>query len=366
MAVANWGKPGVEVLPNLEREGIPGRVLGFYVPFHEVPNDKTMKAFEKLVLSAGANTIVVDIKNEAGLINIPFEHPLKSKMHSPVEDYKKLTELLIWAERNNILIIGRQVVMEDARLVWANPSLGVKTKDGKIWQGGGRIWANPFDERVVEYNAAFAEAAAAIGIKVVQFDYVRLPADGEIKTIWYSKANTRANRVAAINAFFSAAKPRVNRYGSLLAADVFGYTPFPSFKDMGVGQDIDTAGLYLDWLCPMAYPSLYGSGIEDEACGKEKCLPPTAHNYQIVNLTVKHALERLRAAGSSCLVVPWIQAYPDGRFGKRMGLPQFEAQQSGAFDAGAAGVMAWLPGLGYHPEFYHKINQEEEQLGSGF
>ena len=94
-------------------------------------------------------------------------------------------------------------------------------------------------------------------------------------------------------------------------------------------------------------------------------MPPTLHNYEIVNLTVAHTLRRLAAVNPDAVVMPWIQAYPDGRFGKRMGLPQFEAQQNGAFDAGAAGVMAWLPGMQYHPEFYHN-QYEEEPVGPGY
>ncbi len=358
----------VEASPLVERENGLSRVLGFYLPFHELPNDKAMMAFKQLVLDSRANTVVVDIKNEAGLINIPFEHPLKSKMKSPVEDYKYLESFLTWAEANQILIIGRQVVMEDARLVWANPSLGVKTRDGKIWQGGGRIWANPFDERVVEYNAAFAETAAALGIKVIQYDYVRFPADGEIKTIWHSKSNTRENRVNAITAFFAAAKPRVEQYGALLGADFFGYTAYPDYKDMGIGQLIEAAGPHLHFISPMAYPSLYGGGIVEDVCGVKKCTPASAYPYEILYYTVMHTLERLAKVNPEAFVLPWIQAYPDGRYGKPMKLPQFEAQQEGAFDAGAAGVVAWNPSLKYHPEFYHSIyrNEDEEQAGPGF
>ena len=351
---------GVDKLRSPERL-IPSRVLGFYLPFHEIVKDATMNTFKKLVLAAGANTVVVDIKNEYGYVNIPFEHPLlKSKMQSWAIDYKKTDELLAWADKNRILIVGRQVVMEDAVLVNANPQLAVRDNKGLIWRGGGRIWANPFDERVAEYNAAIAEQAAKYGIKVILYDYVRLPADGQIKTIKYSQANTRENRVAAINAFFEQAKPRVNQYGSLLGASLFGYTAFAQFKDMGVGKDLESAALRLDWFCHMAYPGLYDSGLADEeSCGKDKCLPPTAHNYEIVNATVREALARTRAVNPNAVAVPWIQAYPDGRYGRRMGLEQFEDQQRGAFDAGARGVLAWNPSLKYHPEFYQTVGGEE-------
>lgn len=361
LALSQFGGSMVEASPQLEREKIPSRVLGFYLPFHIVPNDVAMRKFEALVLSAGANTIVVDIKNEAGLINIEFKHPLKSTAkQSWAEDYGRLNQFLAWADKNKVLVVGRQVVMKDARLVWAHPDLAVHTADGRVWHGDGAYWSNPFDERVVEYNAAVAEAMAALGIKVVQFDYVRLPADGAVSTIRHTMPNTRDNRINAITAFFAAAKPLVNQHGSLLLADFFGYTAWPDYyKDMGIGQSIEAAGPYLDGISPMAYPSLYGSGLREEVCGVKKCLPPTAYPYEVVYYTVKHALELLHKVNPNALVMPWIQAYPDGRYGKRMGLAQFEAQQRGAFDAGATGVVAWNPSLQYHPEFYQTMAGEE-------
>lgn len=358
------GARRAEAAPAAETEKSVSRVLGLYVPLHEIVNEKHMNSFKKLTLDSGANTIVVDIKNEAGLINIPFEHPLNQKIPSWAIDFKKTAELLAWADKNRILVIGRQVVMEDARLVRADANLAVRDKQGQIWRGGGRIWANPFDERVVEYNATVAEAAAAMGIGMIQYDYVRMPADGTISTIRHSVANTRENRIKAITAFFEAAKPRVNQHGALLMADFFGYTAWADQKDMGIGQSIEAAGPHLDVICPMAYPGLYGGGVVEEACGKNNCTPPTLYPYEIVYYTVMRTLERLQAVNPEAVVMPWIQAYPDGRYRKVMGLPQFEAQQIGAFDAGAAGVMAWNPSLNYHPKFYHN-QYEDESNGSG-
>lgn len=369
LALPPWFRPGrAEASPVAEVLKDFGPVLGFYLPFHEVVNTKILEKFKRLVLESGANSVVVDIKNEAGLINlIEFEHPLESTRHSWAEDYAKFDDFLAWADKNKIFVIGRQVIMEDARLVWAHPELAIHTKDGRVWTGGGRIWANPFDERVVEYNAAFAETAAKKGIKAIQFDYVRFPADGDLSTIWHSKANTRENRVAAITAFFAAAKPLVNRYGSLLMADFFGYTSYPgTHKDMGIGQLVEAAGPHLDVVCPMAYPGLYGGGLDEEACGETKCTPPTLYPYEIAHYTTLRTLEILARVNPEATVVLWIQAYPDGRYRKPMGLAQFEDQIKGAFEAGAAGVMAWtMPSTSYHPKFYHNAPEwfEEEEEG---
>lgn len=367
-----WLRWGAEASPVSEVLKDFGPVLGFYVPFHEIPNDKVLEKFKRLVLESGANSVVVDIKNEAGLINlIEFEHPLESTRHSWAEDFAKFDNFMAWADKNKILIIGRQVVMEDARLVDAHPELAIHTKDGKVWRGGGRLWVDLFDERVVEYNAAFAETAAKKGIKIIQFDYLRGPADGNISTIWHSEPNTRENRVAAITSFCAAAKPLVNRWGSLLMADFFGYTAYPGeHKDMGIGQMVEVAGPYLDGVCPMLYPGLFGSGLNEPACGPSKCTPPTLYPYEIVHYATLRTREILERVNPKAVVVPWIQAYPDGRYRKPMGLAQFEDQIRGAFEAGAAGVMAWtMPSSSYHPKFYLNAPQwfeeeeEEEEVG---
>lgn len=342
------------LLPSPEREPRPRRTLGLYLPFRFLERETVMKTFQELALACGANTIVVDVKNEAGVVNVPVDHAYFPRDTFRFSYYQGLKKLLRWANDHDVSLIARQTIMIDPKLVLAFPTLGIHDISGRLWKdANGDPWANPFDENVVDYNATIAASAASLGFSQVQFDYVRFPSgEHDLASIYHTRKNTFENRTAAITAFFKAAKPAVNAYGALLTADFFGYTAWDP-KDMGIGQSIESAGPHLNGLCPMAYPGLYGGGIIDQC--DDGCRPPTAHPYEIVYYTVKRSLKRLLAVNPDAFVQPWLQAYPDYRFNQPMGLTQFVAQQKGAFAAGAAGVMAWNPSLAYYPKSYLSI-----------
>ena len=325
-----------------EREHRPRRTLGLYLPFRFLEREGEMQIFQELILTCGANTIVVDIKNETGQVNVPVDHDYFPRKAFQPSSYRGLIKLLRWASNHDVSLIARQPVMIDPQLVSAFPDLGIRNWSGRLWKDANdNTWANPFDERVVDYNATIAASAASLGFSQIQFDYLRFPSgEHDLASIYHSKRNTFENRTAAISTFLKAAKPAVNAYGALLTADFFGYTAwYRHEQDMGIGQYIESAGPHLDGLCPMAYPSLYGSGIIDPC--DNGCRPATAHPYEIVYYTVKRTLERLLAVNPDAFVQPWLQAYPDYRFNQPMGLSQFIAEQKGAFAAGAAFTNFW-------------------------
>lgn len=231
------------MLPKLESENKRQKILGLYLPFHLLPRKDRMDAFKRLVLTCGANTIVVDVKNEAGLTHVQFTHRLKPKWQSTIypESPKELEKLILWARKNNVTLIGRQAIMPDARLLRVHPELGIKNKQGELWKDAhGQPWADAFKPEVALYNTAIAEATANAGILHVNYDYVRRPSDDSpTEQIVHSKANIYDNRTNAISTILLSAKIAVNKAGGILSADVLGYSAWREQKDLGVGQDID-------------------------------------------------------------------------------------------------------------------------------
>jgi hypothetical protein len=337
--------------------------LGLYIPFKKISHHDTLENFKELVVSSGANTIVVDIKNEWGFTHVPFEHRWKPSGEFPDENPEALSDLISWCNRNEIYLIGRQVIMSDGNLTSAYPWLGLKHIKGGLWKDlQGIPWANPIREEVADYNATIAQAAASMGIPEIQYDYIRFPSDDSpTQYLVYEMKNTFNERTRAITDILRLAQHAVNNAGSLLAADVFCYTAWKYFGDMGIGQHLESLGPCVDVLSPMAYPSLFGTKLPDSDPCPNGCFPGSAHPYEVVNYTVKHTIERLTTVNPNILIVPWIQAYPDARFNQRMSLSEFEAQQRGAFEAGAQGVLAWNPSLNYDPQFYHWIMERDRQ-----
>jgi hypothetical protein len=324
--------------------GRPRRTLGLYLSFDSLPHTADLAAFRALVLDSGANTLVVDIKNPWGYVNVPFEHKLKARYRSYVEDPRPLEQVLNWAHRHGIYVIARQVVMMDGQLARFFPAYALHDARGEVWTDlTGTPWANPFEPLVADYNATIAEAAVRVfGFRQVQYDLIRFPsADSHIDEIHHTQRNTPERRAKAITHFLELAHERVRSRQSLLTADVFGYAAFAYQGDLGIGQDLDRLAPYLDGVSPMAYPSLYRGGLWADAC-PGRCTPALDHAYEIVHETVRNARQRLAAANPDAFVEPWIQAYPPAR------AQHIWLEQQGALDAGAAGVLAWHTNFKYY------------------
>jgi hypothetical protein len=354
---------GFEKAPSLIQR--PPLTLGLYIPFTKINNAETLESFKILVLISGANTVVVDIKNEWGLTHVPFEHRWKPNGSYTEENPEALSDLIAWCKRNEIYLIGRQVIMSDAKLTTAYPWMGLKHINGGLWRDlQGIPWANPLREEVTDYNATIAQAAAHMGIPEIQYDYVRFPSDDSpTQYLVYEMKNTFEQRTKVIASILQQAHDRVKGAGSLLAADVFCYTAWKNFGDMGIGQHLESMAPFVDVLSPMAYPSLFGTKLPSTDPCPNGCFPGSAYPYEVVNYTIKHSIERITSVNPEVILVPWIQAYPDARYQQKMSLAEFEAQQRGAFEAGARGVLAWNPSLKYDRNIYIWIRERDKQLG---
>jgi len=329
-------------------------VLGVHIPFQKIPEKQIIEPFKRLIMSCGANTVVVDIKNEFGLTHIPFSHQYKPWYISEQESPDLLSKFLNWADVNGIRVIGRLCLMPDQKLLLAYPRFAFKKKDGTLWLGAQGPWVNPFRLEAAYYNAAIAEAAVSFGIKEINIDYFRFPSgEDEVDQIQHTRPSNFVTRTSALRDYLEIIYASVKKMGGDLSVDFFGGTAWLEYGDMGIGQHIETQAPFLDGLYPMAYPGLSATkwpGIP------ESCRVGTDCPYEYVYLITKLTRERLKSVNPSASVKTWFQAYPDYRFGRPMTLREFELQQLAAFDAGASGVLAWDTSLVYHQYLYRKIS----------
>ena len=283
----------------------PDFIEGVYVPYNLLTQNRRQQT-QETIIATNANTVVIDIKNEAGRINVEHEHPLAVTIPpSYMEDPENVSSFIEWARTENIYVIGRQVVMVDPRFVQQNPRLGLRTQSSLWHDHLGNEWSNPFQADVWSYNTAVAVGAAEAGISQVMLDYVRFPSgDSDIHLLHHTQPNTPQNRVEAITGGISQIKQAVEPLGTQLSAAFFGYTAWESQGEMGIGQDIVTASEYLDELNFMLYPDLLGSGIP--SCD-DLCRPATEYPYEVLYEGVVSARSRIN---EQTRISPWIQAYP--------------------------------------------------------
>jgi hypothetical protein len=103
------------------------------------------------------------------------------------------------------------------------------------------------------------------------------------------------------------------------------------------GQDISLMTHYLDYICPMSYPSHYTPG-------ELGCANPNACPYEIVLETLNRAHAQM-TEGQRAILRPWVQDFDLGA--PPYGPPEVQAQILASWDGGAVGWCLWNAGNVY-------------------
>ncbi len=315
----------------------PQAVKAAYLTYFGVADRGIRGRVLDLVARTELNAVVIDVKGDRGWIPYRTQVPsaLAAGAQGPVI-MRDFEGLLADLRMRGVYTIARIVVFKDNVLSRARPELAViDTRTEKPWIDNEKLaWVDPFREEVWAYNIEIAKEAVRKGFDEIQFDYVRFPTDGRLRSTRYSQPNTRHTRLPAIAGFLARARREVGAAGAYVAADVFGYTAFNE-NDTDIGQRIEELAPHLDYICPMVYPSGYHVGIPGYR-------NPVANPYAVVHESVR--LIRKRAAGTQVHVRPWLQDFRDYAFDRRVfGVTEVRAQIKGTEDAGGTGWMLWNP-----------------------
>ena len=279
----------------------------------------------------GGNAVVFDIKDSDGSVNIPFEHPLLGKHHTPLPDLPKFIHFL---HANNMHAIARVAIFRDQRLVTEHPELAVKSrKTGQPWRENGKlVWTDTSQPKVQEYNIALARHAAEAGADEIQFDYVRFPAEGDQKdaSFVFQTAHPDWQRSDVIADFLQHAYKEIHPTGALLSLDVFGVMAWQRPVDLShTGQDIVRMAKYCDVLSPMIYPShFFGmDGYDHPGDAPEHFIGESMDRFRLIT------------KDSGVVIRPWLQAF---HWRTKTYSPQYiEVQVETAKQKGGIGFLFW-------------------------
>ncbi|MFZ5451092.1 MAG: putative glycoside hydrolase [Thermodesulfobacteriota bacterium] len=311
----------------------PFKIKALYLTVYGIHSRKLRNAALDAIKENNLNALVIDVKGDRGFVPFPVDIPLVQEIgaNKPVlvKDIKATVAAL---KEKNLYLIARIVVFKDDPLAAAKPAWAVKAKRGAVFRDREKLrWVDPFRKEVWDYNIAIAKKAAEAGFDEVQFDYVRFP---DSRKTTFSKPANEDTRTAAITAFLKAAYKALEPYDVMVAADIFGYVCWNT-NDTDIGQKIHPAIEAVDLVCPMVYPSGYHLGIPNYR-------NPVNHPYKIVYLSLKKAQERTGA--SPLRFRPWLQAFRDYAFGRKIfGPEEMRLQIKAADDFGSSGWMFWNP-----------------------
>lgn len=205
------------------------------------------------------NGIVIDIKDYTG--TIAFDTGIKfvdeiggSGSGCRALDMKEFIEYL---HEKGIYVIGRVTVFQDPLYTKLKPEAAVKRKsDGGVWKDGkGLSFIDVGARDAWDYTVEIAKASHDIGFDEINFDYIRFPSDGNMKDIDFTHTGSTTKR-EMLRQFFEYLDTNLADTKMVTSADIFGMTT-TNTDDLGIGQVLENALLYFDYVGPMVYPSHY-------------------------------------------------------------------------------------------------------------
>ncbi|WP_410511816.1 putative glycoside hydrolase [Paenibacillus sp. BR2-3] len=278
------------------------KVKGIYVTAYSAGGSR-METLLALLDKTELNSMVIDIKDDAGYITYKTDNPELQKMGKPQPFISDINKLMDRLKKHDVYPIARIVVFKDSVLAKKNPQLSFVNKDGSVWKNkGGDSFVNPYNEDVWKYNVDIAKEAVKLGFKEIQFDYVRFPEGFEkrAETLKYTKSGKP--RVEIISDFVKYAKSELGPLGVRVSVDIFGYAASVPAAE-GIGQDFVKISKNVDVISPMVYPSHYSTGWFDVK-------DPDKNPYATIKGSMIDTHKKLNPLGSyKPIIRPWIQDF---------------------------------------------------------
>lgn len=325
-------------------------VRGIYITGWMAGNPQFVDQMVEFIHKTEINSIVVDVKDDTGVISYPSEVPLVKQIGSARRKYKPV-EMLEILRQNEIYPIARIVVFKDPFLAAKRTDLAVKSSQGGLWTDfKGLCWVDPYNKAIWNYNIEVAKEAVALGFKEIQFDYVRFTSDGIIKYCRYPGADGRL-KSDVIRDFLKYAYQELNPLGVKVSADLFGLT-CSAQDDLGIGQVLEKVAEGVDIVCPMVYPSHYVKGAYNLA-------NPELKPYDTVYKSLVYARKKLDNSQRKIIIRPWLQDFSlKSHYGREQLLAQIKAVQN----AGLSEWIFWNPTNKYDFRKYRLKSEVQEGL----
>ena len=338
----------------------PVKVKGIYVS-GPVAGIAKMDELIDLVDRTELNAMVIDIKNDEGKVTYKMQSEQVLEIDAGVRYIPDIEELVAKCKEKDIYLIARIVAFRDPYLAEQKPEWAVHTRNGDIFRDkNGLAWVNPYCREVWDYLVEIASQVALVGFDEVQFDYIRFSTDIGEGEVDYGPEAESVDKVQIITEFTEYLYEKLVPQGVYVAADVFGTVIDNETDQAIVGQDYVQMAGYLDYICPMVYPSHYHNGSYGITV-------PDAEPYRTIYAASSASVEELSAVPeeSRANVRVWLQSFTAGWVSGHIsyGPEQIRAQMKGAYDAGYDEWILWNAAVNYQPDaFLTEEKAEEERL----
>ena len=328
----------------------PDSVRGIYMTSWIASGRDLRNGLVRLIDETELNTVVIDVKDYSGKIVFKIDdNPRLKSFGSEEIRVKDMREFIDLLHKKNIYVVARIAVFQDEYFVKYRPDLAVKNKAGNmVWKDRkGISWIDPGSREYWDYIVLIARESRKIGFDEINFDYIRFPSDGNMQDISFPFSSTTPKHLV-MKSFFeylhnelrdakvpegeSTKEPTLK-----ISADLFGMVTTAT-DDMGIGQLLEDAFPYFDYIMPMVYPSHYPPTFEGFS-------DPEKFPYEIIKISMQSAIDRANLASTTpSKLRPWLQD-----FGLRVtyGREEVRAQIKAVNDIGLSSWVLWSPSNKY-------------------
>ncbi len=253
----------------------PEKIKAVYATGWSAGSASAIERLIKLIDETELNAIVIDVKDYSGFLSYEMDN-LVAKDSGAFKELRiaKPNTLIKKLHDKGIYVIARVSVFQDSVLSKAHPEWALQNSltTGAWVDKKGIRWMDASARPVWNYTVDIAKDALARGFDEINFDYIRFPSDGKLDQIKYPAWDGVKEKNLVIKDFF--AYLRKNLGEAKLSADLFGLVTI-DHTDLGIGQIVEDAFPYFDYIAPMVYPSHYASGV----FGYKN---PADHPYEVI------------------------------------------------------------------------------------
>lgn len=324
---------------------VPYAVKGLYVPARSAGSDKIDKLID-IANDTEINAMVIDIKDDYGRISYAMDYNMVKEIGSDTNIISDMPGLIQKLKEKNIYLIARIVAFKDPYLAGKCPELAIKNKDGTTYvDGNGQAWVNPYNKKVWDYLVNVASQAVSVGFDEIQFDYIRFSTSKEIEQADFGEEANGTSKEEVITAFTKYAYQKLKPLGVSVSADVYGTIIASSIDAARVGQNYVDMSKYLDYICPMIYPSHFGEG-------NFGIKYPDTEPFQIISKILAKSAEKLNELPEDehhAIVRPWLQDFTATWIDHHIkyGGDEIREQIEGVYSTGYQEWLLWNAGSNY-------------------
>jgi hypothetical protein len=332
----------------------------------------------RLIKETELNAVVIDIKDYTGTLSFkPTGQDLLHAWESARCGTLEMKEIIHSLHLDDIYVIGRITVFQDPHMASRRKDLAVqKLSDKSVWKDfKGLSFTDPAAKEIWDYHVAISKEAYSIGFDELNYDYIRFPSDGPMSDIYFPVSINRS-KPDVLESFFKYLHDNIKNLGVVISADLFGMTT-TNTDDLNIGQVLERALPYFDYIAPMVYPSHYPPNWHGFG-------NPNHYPYEVVNISMREAVRRSQSTETSVKTLynepiynevtqydqangvntvesifsglygkssyepnairPWLQ---DFNYGGNYGPEEIKAQIQATYDAGLSSWMFWDPANKY-------------------